>query len=384
MTPAARILIVDDEATQLAMLGLALGDEGYDITACATASAALEALKGERFDLLVTDLTMPGTDGITLLRSAIAADPLMVGIVVSGTGSIITAVEAMKAGALDYILKPFRVAEIVPVLERALTVRRLRVENAGLLQRVGERTAEVEQANRDLLSANRQLITANQDLEAFGYSVSHDLSAPVRMIAGFAKELTRHHVFMPSASRELLDSISGNAELMTQLIDGLLRLSGLSRQALTWQPIDLDQLVRAVAAEQQRACPGRDIAIHVGNLGGCSGDTALLRQVFANLLSNACKYTRCTDHAVIRVEVRHVDDQPVYAVSDNGMGFDMKHADGLFGVFKRLHNDARIEGIGIGLSLVQRIIHRHGGRIWAEASVGEGACFRFTLGRSPA
>jgi light-regulated signal transduction histidine kinase (bacteriophytochrome) len=309
---------------------------------------------------------MPEMDGIALLEGARRKDPNLAGIIMTGEGTIATAVEAMKSGAMDYILKPFKLRAVLPVLERALSVRRLRLENAALEKSVRQRTAELEMANREL--------------EAFSYSVSHDLRAPLRHIDGFTSLLLEQHAqAMPSDAQRLLGVVMDAARQMNGLIDDLLRFSRLSQQPLTKESIKAGELFREVLDELQTERAGRHVEIRLGELPDGQGDRALLRQVVVNLLTNAFKFTRRRENAVVEIGGRLQEQERVYFVRDNGAGFDMQHARRLFGVFQRLHSAEEYEGTGVGLSIVQRIIVRHGGRIWAEAAVNEGATFFFTL-----
>jgi light-regulated signal transduction histidine kinase (bacteriophytochrome) len=320
---------------------------------------------------------MPGIDGISLLRSAHDIDPDLVGVVMTGHGTIDTAVEAMKAGALDYILKPFKLSVVLPVISRALTVRNLRLANIALEKRVRERTDELEAANKGLEAANKEL-------EAFSYSISHDLRTPLRHIDGFSKLLVQNHSeSLPPAGQRLLAQVCGGAERLGRLIDDLLNFSRLSRQALLKKPVSLSLLVQEVLRELEREREGRDVEIRLGELPECHGDFSLLKQVFVNLLSNAQKFTRKKEKAIIEAGCQEKDGELLCTVRDNGAGFDMKYASRLFGVFQRLHHADQFEGTGVGLSIVQRIIHRHGGRIWAESEIDKGTAFFFTLPLQP-
>jgi two-component system sensor histidine kinase/response regulator len=366
----ARILIVDDEAAQMQALCDTLRDEGYSVVGFTSANEALTALRPQKFDLLLTDLMMPEIDGIHLLRAAVEVDRNLVGIMMTGHGTIGSAVEAMKAGALDYIVKPFKLSVILPVLSRALIVRQLRLENAELVRRVRERTAELE--------------AANKELDAFSASVSHDLRAPLRAILGFSSALAEDYsAQMPPEAQQLLARVTANAGRMKQLIEDLLRFSQLGRQRLARQPVATADLVREVLEDLRREQVDRQVEIRVGDLPDCVGDPALLRQVLVNLLSNAFKFTRQKENAIIEVGYRRQEGEQVYFVKDNGAGFDMQYAQRLFNAFQRLHRADEFEGTGIGLSIVQRIIVRHGGRIWAEAQVDQGATFFFGLPDDP-
>jgi two-component system sensor histidine kinase/response regulator len=363
---SSRILIVDDEVSQMKALCDTLGDHGYEAVGFTTGEAALGALRETQFELILTDLMMPGMDGIALLRAALDRDPNLVGILMTGQGTIDTAVDAMKTGALDYILKPFKLSIILPVLSRALAVRRLRMENAELEARVRDRTAELE--------------ATNKELDAFSFSVSHDLRAPLRAVHAFSNILLEEHAAeMSGEAQRLLTHVMTNAQHMERLVEGLLRLSRLGRQPLSQETVDIAALVRDVLDEQQREQGDRSVEVRLGDLPACLGDLSLLKQVFVNLLSNAFKFTCKKGDAVVEVGSRAGESGPVYFVRDNGAGFDMTYADRLFGVFQRLHRAEDFEGTGIGLSIVQRIVQRHSGRIWAEAEPDRGATFLFTL-----
>ena len=361
-----RILIVDDEVAQMKALCATLREHHYDTVGFPTPKAALAALQSGRFELLLTDLMMPQMDGIALLQAARQTDPHLVGVMMTGAGTIATAVEAMKAGAIDYILKPFDLSVILAVLVRALAMRRLRVINAELDEGLRQRTAELE--------------AANKELEAFSYSVSHDLRAPLRAIDGFSNMLLLNHApgLSPEAQR-LLNNISLNSKRMGQLIDDLLGFSRLTRQPLSRQEVSVAALVQGVLRDLRKEQNSRPLEISVAPLPHCQGDPSLLTQVFVNLLSNAFKFTRHRAPAKIEIGSRQQEREQVYFVRDNGAGFDMQYAEKLFGVFQRFHRADEFEGTGIGLSIVQRIIHRHGGRIWAEAQVEQGATFYFTI-----
>lgn len=365
--PIARILIVDDEAPLMTALCETLRDRGYDTVGFTTPGGALAALKQSRFDLVLTDLAMSEMDGVGLLQAALELDPNLVGIIMTGEGTIASAVQAMRVGAFDYILKPFKVSVILPVLSRALGVRRLRLENAALLERVQQRTAELE--------------AANKELEAFSYSVSHDLRAPLRAVSAFSAILVEQFATeMPEEARRLLDYIHGGARKMDQLIDDLLRFSHVERQPLSKRRVNMRELAEEALLPLRAQPRDRPIEVRMADLPESFGDPALLRLVYSNLLSNAFKFTGRTDRAVVEVGWEEDAGRIVYFVRDNGAGFDMQYADKLFRVFQRLHSTAQFEGTGVGLSLVQRIVDRHGGRVWAKGEPDRGATFFFWLG----
>ncbi len=242
---------------------------------------------------------------------------------------------------------------------------------------------KIKKLNEQLQSRADQLQIANKELEGFSYSVSHDLRAPLRAIEGFSRILIEDH--LPQLNEEAqrcLGVISSNTRQMGQLIDDLLAFSRMSRQGMQVGRVDMAELAGSVLEELRRGEPERNVEIAVGELPPAQGDVAMIRQVWINLLSNALKFTRHKPDPRIVVEAETNGKEIAYRVKDNGAGFDMRYANKLFGVFQRLHGAQEFEGTGVGLALVQRIVQRHGGRVWGESEVDRGATFHFTLPKS--
>jgi signal transduction histidine kinase len=250
----------------------------------------------------------------------------------------------------------------------------------GLEQRVAERTQELEHRNEQLKRNAAELLASNTELDAFAYSVSHDLRAPLRSIDGFSQVLLEDYAAqLGDAGRDSLQRVRLASQRMATLIDDLLKLARVTRAEMRTEPVDLSRMAEEIVAEIQRATPDRPVefAIAPGLL--AQGDSRLLRVVLDNLLRNGWKYS--AKRAQPRVEFTALDQNGdrVFVIRDNGAGFDMRYADKLFGVFQRLHSSTEFEGTGVGLATVRRIVNRHGGRVWAEGVVDQGASFYFTL-----
>ena len=250
----------------------------------------------------------------------------------------------------------------------------------GSANEFGELGRRFDHMTEQVQASQTGMVAAIKELEAFAYSVSHDLRAPLRGMDAFSQILQKKYAaHMDEDALHCLHMIRDNARQMGHLIDDLLAFSRLSQQPLRKERVDQEALVRAVLQSLQAEQKGRQIDLTIGELPAADADPRLLRQVWVNLIANALKFSKGRDTAVIRVGSETQNGAPVYYVQDNGVGFDMRYVHKLFGVFQRLHRAEDYEGTGVGLAIVQRIIARHGGRIWAQAAKNQGATFYFTL-----
>jgi signal transduction histidine kinase len=280
---------------------------------------------------------------------------------------------------------PMEIARVAEDFNQMIAARRekemeIKKLNAELEKRVQERTAELEKTNTALTARSKELEAANKELEAFCYSVSHDLRAPVRTIGGFTKVLSESYTHqLDETGKDYLDRTGRAVERMTELIDDLLELSRISRSKLVLTEVNLTALAADVSSELKASAPERPITFNLQPGLVAHGDAGLLRVLIENLLGNSWKFTR--KHTAPKIEFGQEQSRgaTVFFVRDNGAGFDMKYANKLFGAFERLHSPGEYEGHGIGLATVQRIVNRHGGDAWGEGRPGQGAIFYFTL-----
>jgi len=256
------------------------------------------------------------------------------------------------------------------------------LERVRLVEALAETNGQLEDKVREVTERRQQLETANRELEAFSYTISHDLRAPLRAVSGFTSILFEEYAdAMPVEARGYLKRVKDSGDHMGHLVDDLLAFSRLGRQAVRTQRVSIRGIVDRALEQLATSLDSRQVEVVIGELPDAACDPALVEQVFVNLLSNAFKYSRPREHARVEVGVLEPDaaEGPTYFVRDNGAGFDMEYAGKLFGVFQRMHRTEDFEGTGVGLAIVHRIVERHGGRIWAEAKVDGGATFYFTL-----
>ena len=354
----ARVLVVDDNADMRDYLARLLSQR-WQVEVVSGGQAALESARGHPPDLVLSDVMMPGMDGFALVRELRARpETSQVPVVLlSARAGEEALLEGLDTGADDYLIKPFAARELLARVHTHLELARLRRQWASELER------------------------ANNELEAFSYSVSHDLRAPLRAIDGFSQALLADSADkLDEQGRHYLLRVRTATQRMAQLIDDLLGLARITRTSLHRQHVDVTDMARQVLGELRAHEPARQIECVVSDGLLAEADPRLLRVVLVNLLGNAWKFTAKQPAATIEVGREERDSDTVFFIRDNGAGFDMAYAAKLFAPFQRLHAETEFEGTGIGLATVQRVVNRHGGRIWAEATPGHGATFLFTLG----
>jgi PAS domain S-box-containing protein len=476
IAPGHRILIVEDDDDLREMLAERLRPH-FEVTTAVDGQAALELARAHRPDLVLCDVVMPRLDGLGLLR-ALRGDPHLARIafiLLSARGGE-PLIEALEAGADDYLIKPIGGRELLARVRAYLALARPRdvierffelsldlvciagidgyfrrvspafavlgwseaellrrpfldfvhpadvpatraevdklargeptihfenryrckdggyrwiawtsaPDDKGTLYCIGRDVTEARRNADELAHARDTAEAANRELESFSYSVAHDLRGPLRSIDGFSQALVEDYgELLEGDGRRYLGFVRESAQQMAELIDDLLALSRVTRSELHRTDVDVSELARAAVARLQRAHPARDVAVTIADDLRGQGDPRLLAIVLDNLLGNAWKFTSRRARAHVEVGATTADGAPAFFVRDDGAGFDMTFAGKLFGVFQRLHAASEFEGTGVGLATVQRVIRRHGGKVWAEGEVDHGATFYFTLGPAP-
>ena len=380
------ILLVDDQPANLLALEAMLQGLGQTLIKAASGREALKWLLTHDFAVILLDVKMPDMDGFetaALIRQRDKSRDTPIIFLTAADKTHTEAVRGYAVGAVDYLVKP-----VVPEFVRSkVSVFVELAKKTEQLRRQAEQLRESEQAARELAETRAELVNdlehKNRELESFSYAVSHDLRAPLRRIEAFGRAVQESQgERLDDNGRRFMDRIQEASRQMSQLIDDVLYLSKVSRAEVRQQEIDLSGLVETILERLREADPGRSVETRVRPGVIVVGDGRLLRIALTNLLENAWKFT--TREPTARIEFGMIATrlgEPTYFVRDNGAGFDMAYVDRLFGPFQRLHLTSEFPGSGIGLATVQRIIHRLGGRVWAEGVVGQGATFSFTLGR---
>ena len=352
------ILLVDDHYENLLALEAILDRLGQNLVKASSGEEALKCLLDQDFALILMDVQMPTMDGFETARlirnrEKTKDTPIIFLTAINRDASHIS--YGYSLGAVDYIFKPLN-PEIL-------------VSKVSVFVELFKKTKEL-----------KQQLAAYKELETFTYSISHDLGAPLRMINSFSSLLLeRYSKVLDESGKEFLNIISSQAKQMKQLIDDLLNFSRISQKGVDRSSISMNELAEYVVTEIKKLLPDRTIDIIIDELPPTLGDRTMIKQVLYNLISNSFKYTRYKDKPLIKIGYIARDNEIVYFVEDNGVGFDMQYANKLFDVFQRLHSEVEFEGTGIGLAIVRRIIQKHGGKVFAEGKVNNGAKFLFSL-----
>jgi two-component system, sensor histidine kinase and response regulator len=381
----ANILLVDDNpAKQLALASL-LEPLGHDLYIAGSGREALRLALQRDYAVILLDVQMPGMDGFEtakLIRERPRSIHTPIIFITAYESAEIEMLRGYSLGAVDYIFAPVNpqvlLAKVGVFVDLAVLRQRLQSE----IEERQRAAREIDALNASLRKRAAQLEGANKELESFSYSASHDLRAPLRAISGFARALNEEYADrLDDEGRRFLKLIMDGAQKMGRLIDDLLAFSRFSGRPIAPVEIDMNSLAKSVVGEVVAPKAPNTPEVRISALPRAMGDPALIRQVWTNLLSNSVKYSGKRDQPLIEITGHSEGADQVYCVRDNGAGFDMRQYKKLFGVFQRLHDARQYPGTGVGLAIVQRVVSRHGGRVWAEGKPGAGASFYFSLPR---
>ncbi|EMY79798.1 response regulator receiver domain protein [Leptospira weilii serovar Ranarum str. ICFT] len=366
-----KILIVDDKPENLIALEVVLKDLDVELIKALSGNEALKATLHHEFALALLDIQMPEMDGYELasiMREENKTAHLPFIFISAVYTDNLNVFKGYEKGAFSFITKPFQPEILIDKVRFFVDKYR---QDIALLE-----------LNESLRRKNLELEYSNRELDAFCYSVSHDLKAPLRGIRGYTKILNEdYREKLDEEGERILGLIIDSSGKMSSLIDSLLLLSKLGKKDMRKSPIDMNELVGMVLKEFQGDLKDGKADLDVKELPSVSGDAELLKQVLINLISNAIKYSSKKENPKVEIGALADEKEITYYVKDNGAGFSMQYIGKLFGVFQRLHENSEFEGIGIGLAIVQRIVLRHGGRVWAEGELERGAVFYFALPR---
>lgn len=363
-----RIVIVEDESVQRQALMDVLQVEGYDCEGFQSASAALAHEGLLDSDLLISDLNLPGLSGLELVQAVRESRPDISAILMTGHASLQTAIDAVRIGAVDYVLKPFRLSTMLTTVAKALEQQRLRREVARLQEDLRDRYDEV--------------LLINKELDAFAARVSHDLRGPITNMRGVLQALNFElgHS-LENDLKQLLEAGIRSGEKATKMVHDLLEFSRLGHQELQMQAVDLNELLKSVIVELQASIPVQGCSFDVGKFPRVQGHEGLLHQAFVNLIGNAIKYSSQNPAPRVQIETAQSESASFVQIMiiDNGVGFHEENVEHLFKPFHRLRHPDEFPGEGMGLANVKRIVDRHGGSVSACPNPGGGACFSIAL-----
>jgi two-component system, sensor histidine kinase and response regulator len=376
------ILIIDDREANIYAVEKLLEKPGRIFLRATDGKTGLKLALDNEVDLILLDVQMPEMDGFEvaqILKSNKRTKDIPIIFASAEKKERSSVMKGFEEGAVDYLSKP-----LDPELTKAKVsvLLKIQIQKKQLIEKnisLEKAEAKIKLLNENLQQNLQQIEAANKELESFSYSVSHDLRAPLRSILGYAQVLEEDYIDkLGQEARQVLSTIQQNAVRMNALIDDLLEFARLGKQELQKSEVNTEKLVECTV-QQISTSTRHNAEVIIKPLMPAYADYSLLNQVWMNLISNAIKYSAKKDKPLVEIGSRKETNEVVFYIMDNGTGFDMEYVHKLFGVFQRLHKADEFEGTGVGLALVQRIVNRHGGRVWAEGKIGEGATFYFTL-----